>query len=147
MSLSEQMQKDMYAAMKNGEKEKATTLRGAYSKLKDKRIDKREDLSEQEEIQVIKTLVKQRNEAIEMYTRANRDDLASKEQSEREVLETYLPQMMNEDELKKLINDVIVETDAVAMSDFGKVMPVVMQRLAGKADGKLVQSLVREKLS
>lgn len=147
MSLSEQMQKDMYASMKNGEKEKATTLRGAYSKLKDKRIDKREDLSEQEEIQVIKTLVKQRNEAIEMYTRANRDDLASKEQSEREVLETYLPQMMNEDELKKLINDVIVETDAVAMSDFGKVMPVVMQRSAGKADGKLVQSLVREKLS
>jgi uncharacterized protein YqeY len=147
MSLTEQMQKDMYAAMKNGEKEKATTLRGAYSKLKDKRIDKREDLSEQEEIQVIKTLVKQRNEAIEMYTRANRDDLASKEQSEREVLETYLPQMMNEDELKKLINDVIVETDAVAMSDFGKVMPVVMQRSAGKADGKLVQSLVREKLS
>jgi len=147
MSLSEQMQKDMYAAMKNGEKEKATTLRGAYSKLKDKRIDKRGDLSEQEEIQVIKTLVKQRNEAIEMYTRANRDDLASKEQSEREVLETYLPQMMNEDELKKLINDVIVETDAVAMSDFGKVMPVVMQRSAGKADGKLVQSLVREKLS
>ena len=147
MSLSEQMQKDMYAAMKNGEKEKAITLRGAYSKLKDKRIDKREDLSEQEEIQVIKTLVKQRNEAIEMYTRANRDDLASKEQSEREVLETYLPQMMNEDELKKLINDIIVETDAVAMSDFGKVMPVVMQRSAGKADGKLVQSLVREKLS
>ena len=147
MSLTEQMQKDMYAAMKNGEKEKATTLRGAYSKLKDKRIDKREDLSEQEEIQVIKTLVKQRNEAIEMYTRANRDDLASKEQSEREVLETYLPQMMNEDELKKLINDVIVETDAVAMSDFGNVMPVVMQRSAGKADGKLVQSLVREKLS
>ncbi len=147
MSLTEQMQKDMYAAMKNGEKEKAITLRGAYSKLKDKRIDKREDLSEQEEIQVIKTLVKQRNEAIEMYTRANRDDLASKEQSEREVLETYLPQMMNEDELKKLINDVIVETDAVAMSDFGKVMPVVMQRSAGKADGKLVQSLVREKLS
>ena len=147
MSLTEQMQKDMYAAMKNGEKEKATTLRGAYSKLKDKRIDKREDLSEQEEIQVIKTLVKQRNEAIEMYTRANRDDLASKEQSEREVLETYLPQMMNEDELKKLINDVIVETDAVAMSDFGKVMPVVMQRSAGKADGRLVQSLVRKKLS
>ena len=147
MSLTEQMQKDMYAAMKNGEKEKAITLRGAYSKLKDKRIDKREDLSEQEEIQVIKTLVKQRNEAIEMYTRANRDDLASKEQSEREVLETYLPQMMNEDELKKLINDIIVETDAVAMSDFGKVMPVVMQRSAGKADGKLVQSLVRERLS
>jgi uncharacterized protein YqeY len=90
--------------------------------------------------------VKQRNEAIEMYTKANRDDLVSKEQSEREVLETYLPQMMNTEELDALINAVINETDAASMSDFGKVMPVVMQRSEGRADGKLVQSLVREKL-
>ncbi|MAD52135.1 MAG: GatB/YqeY domain-containing protein [Candidatus Marinimicrobia bacterium] len=146
MSLSTQIQKDMYTAMKSGEKEKATTLRGAFSKLKDKRIEKRDDLNEQEEMQVIKTLVKQRNEAIEMYTKANRDDLVSKEQSEREVLETYLPQMMNAEELDTLINAVIDETDAASMSDFGKVMPVVMQRSEGRADGKLVQSLVREKL-
>ncbi|MDP5957605.1 MAG: GatB/YqeY domain-containing protein [Candidatus Marinimicrobia bacterium] len=146
MSLSTQIQKDMYTAMKSGEKEKATTLRGAFSKLKDKRIEKRDDLNEQEEMQVIKTLVKQRNEAIEMYTKANRDDLVSKEQSEREVLETYLPQMMNAEELDALINAVIDETDAASMSDFGKVMPVVMQRSEGRADGKLVQSLVREKL-
>jgi len=146
MSLSTQIQKDMYTAMKSGEKEKATTLRGAFSKLKDKRIEKRDDLNEQEEMQVIKTLVKQRNEAIEMYTKANRDDLVSKEQSEREVLETYLPQMMNAEELDALINAVIDETDATSMSDFGKVMPVVMQRSEGRADGKLVQSLVREKL-
>jgi uncharacterized protein YqeY len=112
MSLSTQIQKDMYTAMKSGEKEKATTLRGAFSKLKDKRIEKRDDLNEQEEMQVIKTLVKQRNEAIEMYTKANRDDLVSKEQSEREVLETYLPQMMNTEELDALINAVINETDA-----------------------------------
>ncbi|MBC8323457.1 MAG: GatB/YqeY domain-containing protein [Candidatus Marinimicrobia bacterium] len=147
MSLSSQIQKDMYAAMKSGEKEKATTLRGAFSKLKDKRIEKREDLNEQEEMQVIKTLVKQRNEAIEMYTKADREDLVSKEQSEREVLETYLPQMMNAEELDALINAVIEETGAASMSDFGKVMPVVMQRSEGRADGKLVQSLVREKLS
>ncbi len=146
MSLSSQIQKDMYAAMKSGEKEKATTLRGAFSKLKDKRIEKREDLNEQEEMQVIKTLVKQRNEAIEMYTKADREDLVSKEQSEREVLETYLPQMMNAEELGALINAVIEETGAASMSDFGKVMPVVMQRSEGRADGKLVQSLVRDKL-
>jgi len=147
MSLSSQIQKDMYAAMKSGEKEKATTLRGAFSKLKDKRIEKREDLNEQEEMQVIKTLVKQRNEAIEMYTKADRDDLVSKEQSEREVLETYLPQMMNEEAINDLINIVVDETGAASMSDFGKVMPVVIQRSEGRADGKLVQSLVREKLS
>lgn len=147
MSLSTQIQKDMYAAMKSSDKEKATTLRGAFSKLKDKRIEKREDLNEQEELQVIKTLVKQRNEAIEMYTKANRDDLVSKEQSEREVLEKYLPQMMNTEELDALIKVVIDETGAASMSDFGKVMPVVMQRSEGRADGKLVQSLVRGKLS
>ena len=147
MSLIDQIQKDMYAAMKNGEQEKVTTLRDAFSKLKDKRIDKRDDLSEQEEIQVIKTLVKQRNEAIEMYTKANRDDLVAKEQSEREVLETYLPQMMNSEELGDLITAVIEETGAASMSDIGKVMPVVMQKSAGRADGKLVQSIVREKLS
>lgn len=147
MSLIDQIQKDMYVAMKSGSKEKATTLRGAFSKLKDKRIDKRDDLTEQEEIQVIKTLVKQRNEAIEMYTKANRDDLVSKEQSEREVLETYLPQMMSPEELGELITAVIEETDAASMSDIGKVMQVVMQKSAGRADGKLVQSIVREKLS
>ncbi len=147
MSLIDQIQKDMYAAMKNGEQEKVTTLRDAFSKLKDKRIDKRDDLSEQEEIQVIKTLVKQRNEAIEMYTKANRDDLVAKEQSEREVLEIYLPQMMNPEELGDLITAVIEETGAASMSDIGKVMPVVMQKSAGRADGKLVQSIVREKLS
>ena len=147
MSLIDQIQKDMYAAMKNGEQEKVTTQRDAFSKLKDKRIDKRDDLSEQEEIQVIKTLVKQRNEAIEMYTKANRDDLVAKEQSEREVLEIYLPQMMNPEELGDLIIAVIEETGAASMSDIGKVMPVVMQKSAGRADGKLVQSIVREKLS
>ena len=147
MSLIDQIQKDMYAAMKNGEQEKVTTLRDAFSKLKDKRIDKRDDLSEQEEIQVIKTLVKQRNEAIEMYTKANRDDLVAKEQSEREVLEIYLPRMMNPEELGDLIIAVIEETGAASMSDIGKVMPVVMQKSAGRADGKLVQSIVREKLS
>ena len=147
MSLIDQIQKDMYAAMKNGEQEKVTTLRDAFSKLKDKRIDKRDDLSEQEEIQVIKTLVKQRNEAIEMYTKANRDDLVAKEQSEREVLEIYLPEMMNPEELGDLITAVIEETGAASMSDIGKVMPVVMQKSAGRADGKLVQSIVREKLS
>ena len=78
MSLSEQIQKDMYAAMKNGEKDKTVTLRSALSKLKDKKIDKQDDLSEQEELQVIKTMVKQRYESIEMYEKGGRDDLVAK---------------------------------------------------------------------
>ena len=147
MSLSEQIQKDMYAAMKNGEKDKTVTLRSALSKLKDKRIDKQDDLSEQEELQVIKTMVKQRYESIEMYEKGGRDDLVAKEKTELEILETFLPQMMGAEELGALINDVIAETGATSMSDIGKIMPEVMKRSAGRADGKLAQSLVRDKLS
>lgn len=146
MSLSEQIQKDMYAAMKNGEKDKTVTLRSALSKLKDKRIDKQDDLSEQEELQVIKTMVKQRYESIEMYEKGGRDDLVAKEMTELEILETFLPQMMSAEELGTLINAVIAETGATSMSDIGKIMPEVMKRSAGRADGKLAQSLVRDKL-
>ena len=146
MSLSEQIQKDMYTAMKNGEKDKTVTLRSALSKLKDKRIDKRDDLSEQEELQVIKTMVKQRYESIEMYEKGGRDDLVAKEKTELEILETFLPQMMSAEELGTLINAVITETGATSMSDIGKIMPEVMKRSAGRADGKLAQSLVRDKL-
>ncbi len=146
MSLSEQIQKDMYAAMKNGEKDKTVTLRSALSKLKDKRIDKQDDLSEQEELQVIKAMVKQRYESIEMYEKGGRDDLVAKEKTELEILETFLPQMMGAEELGTLINAVIAETGATSMSDIGKIMPEVMKRSAGRADGKLAQSLVRDKL-
>ena len=146
MSLSEQIQKDMYAAMKNGEKDKTVTLRSALSNLKDKRIDKQDDLSEQEELQVIKTMVKQRYESIEMYEKGGRDDLVAKEKTELEILETFLPQMMGAEELGTLINAVIAETGATSMSDIGKIMPEVMKRSAGRADGKLAQSLVRDKL-
>ena len=146
MSLSEQIQKDMYAAMKNGEKDKTVTLRSALSKLKDKKIDKQDDLSEQDELQVIKTMVKQRYESIEMYEKGGRDDLVAKEKTELEILKTFLPQMMGAEELGALINAVIAETGATSMSDIGKIMPEVMKRSAGRADGKLAQSLVRDKL-
>lgn len=146
MSLFDAIQQDMYSAMKSGEKIKATTLRGAISKLKDKRIEKREDLNEQEELQVIKTMVKQHKEAIEMFTQGQRAELVAKEKEELEILESYLPQMMGAEELEELITNIIAETGAVAMSDIGKVMPEVMKRSGGQADGKMAQSLVREKL-
>ncbi len=147
MNLFETIQKEMYAAMKSGEKEKVIALRTALSKLKDKKIEKREELSKQEELQVLKTMVKQRNESIEMYEKAGRDDLMAIEKAEVEILETYLPQMMNAEDLGKMIDDIIAETGASSMSDIGKVMPEIMKRSAGRADGKLAQALVREKLS
>jgi len=89
MNLFETIQKEMYAAMKSGEKEKVVTLRTALSKLKDKKIEKREELNKQEELQVLKTMVKQRNESIEMYEKAGREDLMAIEKAEVEILETF----------------------------------------------------------
>ncbi|MCH7764427.1 MAG: GatB/YqeY domain-containing protein [Candidatus Marinimicrobia bacterium] len=147
MNLFDTIQKDMYAAMKSGEKEKVVTLRTALSKLKDKKIEKREELSEQDELQVLKTMVKQRNESIEIYEKAGREDLVAIEKSEVDILETFLPQMMSAENLGKMIDEIITETGASSMSDIGRVMPEIMKRSAGRADGKMAQSLVREKLS
>ncbi|MCH7613567.1 MAG: GatB/YqeY domain-containing protein [Candidatus Marinimicrobia bacterium] len=147
MNLFDTIQKDMYAAMKSGEKEKVVTLRTALSKLKDKKIEKREELSEQDELQVLKTMVKQRNESIEIYEKAGREDLVAIEKSEVDILETFLPQMMSAENLGKMIDEIITETGASSMSDIGRVMPEIMKRSAGRADGKMAQSLVSEKLS
>lgn len=147
MNLFDTIQKNMYAAMKSGEKKKTVTLRTALSKLKDKIIEKREELSEQDELQVLKTMVKQRNESIEIYGKAGRDDLAAIEKAEVEILETFLPQMMSAEDLGKMIDEIIAETGASSTSDIGKVMPKIMKRSAGRADGKMAQSLVKEKLS
>lgn len=147
MNLFDTIQKDMYAAMKIGEKKKVVTLRTALSKLKDKKIEKREELSEQDELQVLKTMVKQRNESIEIYEKAGREDLVAIEKSEVDILETFLPQMMSAENLGKMIDEIITEAGASSMSDIGRVMPEIMKRSAGRADGKMAQSLVREKLS
>ena len=146
MSLLDMIQSDMYAAMKSGDKHKTGTLRVALSKLKDKKIEKREDLSDVEALKIIQNLVKQRKEAADIYKENGRNDLMEIENAELEILNAYLPQMMSEDDLRVLVKKVVEETGASGLSDIGKVMPEVMKQSAGKADGKMAQSIVRELL-
>ena len=146
MSLLDMIQSDMYAAMKSGDKHKTGTLRVALSKLKDKKIEKREDLSDVEALKIIQNLVKQRKEAADIYKENGRNDLMENEKAELEILNAYLPQMMSEDDLRVLVKKVVEETGASGLSDIGKVMPEVMKQSAGKADGKMAQSIVRELL-
>jgi len=134
----------MYAAMKSGDKHKTGTLRVALSTLKDKKIEKREDLTDVEAIKIIQNLVKQRKEAADIYKENGRNDLMENENAELEILNAYLPQMMSEDDLRNLVQKVVEDTDASSLSDIGKVMPEVMKQSAGKADGKIAQSIVRE---
>jgi len=146
MSLFDTIQIDMYAAMKSGDKHKTGTLRVALSTLKDKKIEKREDLTDVEAIKIIQNLVKQRKEAADIYKENGRNDLMENENAELEILNAYLPQMMSEDDLRILVQKVVEDTGASSLSDIGKVMPEVMKQSAGKADGKMAQSIVRELL-
>ena len=146
MSLFDTIQSDMYAAMKSGDKHKTGTLRVALFTLKDKKIEKREKLTDVEAIKIIQNLVKQRKEAADIYKENGRNDLMENENAELEILNSYLPQMMSEDDLRVLVKKVVKETGSSSLSDIGKVMPQVMKQSAGKADGKMAQSIVRDLL-
>ena len=146
MDYIETIKVDMYAAMKSGDKEKAGTLRTLLAKLKDKQVNTRKDLTEKECISVIKTLVKQRKESIEMYEKAGREGLAIKEKLEHDILSVYLPEMMDEGETRKLVEAVITETNAKGLSDLGKVMPIVILKGSSKIDGKIANQILRELL-
>ena len=144
MSLFEKIQIDMYKAMKLGDKNKSATLRTTLAKLKDKKIDKQEDLSENDEIKVLQMLVKQRKESIELYEKGDRLDLAELETKEMKILNNYLPKMMDENEIKSIVKTVIDEVGATSMADMGKIMPEVMKRGKGLIDGKSAQKFVNE---
>jgi len=146
MSLYKTIQSDMYEAMKNSDKFRVSTLRVALAKLKDKKIEKREDLSPNDEVKIIQNLVKQRKEAADIYEKNNRSELMKNELDELKILSFYLPKMMSEQELITLIKKVVSDTGATSMSDMGKVMPEIMKRSAGKADGKMAQQIVSDLL-
>ena len=147
MPLVDEIQKDMYKAMKEKEKERINALRNIIGKLKYRYIDKGDKLTEQEEIKVIQSLAKQRRESIEIYKQGGRNDLVETETKELSIIEEYLPQAMSEEEVRRLVRKTVKETGAESMSDLGKVMPLVMKKGAGKVDGKIAQEILRELLS
>ena len=146
MSLLKSITNEMYSSMKSGDKEKANTLRTLISKLKDRQIKLRKDISDEEALKIIKTLVKQRRESAEIYSKAGREELAQKENFEISILNNYLPKLMSEEDVLSLIKKIVNETNAKDLSDIGKVMPLVMQRGKGKVDGKIANSILRSLL-
>jgi len=144
MSLFQKIQTDMYEAMKLGDKNTSTTLRTALAKLKNKKIDKQDDLSINDEIKVLQILVKQRKESIELYQKGDRPELVELETKEMEILNSYLPKMMDENEIKNIVKTVIDDIGATSMADMGKIMPEVMKRGNGLIDGKSAQKFVNE---
>lgn len=137
----------MKTALKAGQKDRLSTIRLLRGQLKNAEIDKQDALTEQEEIEVLSSAAKKRRESIDSYTQAGRDDLADKEQKELDVITEYLPKALSEKEVKAIVDRVIAEQEAVSMKDLGKVMPKVMAEVKGRAEGKVVNEMVRNKLA
>ena len=147
MSIFNNIKTDMYNAMKAGEKVKSTALRTALSKIKDKQIEKRDSLNDDEIIKVLRSLVKQRDESIRLYIDAGRVDLADNEKLEKKYLETYLPNMLDNEEVRMIVETAIKDLNADSVNDIGKIMPEVMKRGKGLIDGNIARQIVVSLLS
>ena len=147
MSIFNNIKTDMYNAMKAGEKVKTTALRTALSKIKDKQIEKRDPLNDDEIIKVLRGLVKQRDESIRLYIDAGRIDLADNEKLEKKYLETYLPNMLDNEEVRIIVEATIKDLNADSINDIGKIMPEVMKRGKGLIDGNIARQIVVSLLS
>jgi uncharacterized protein len=147
VSLTEQLQADMKTAMRDGDAHRRDTLRMAIAAVQNAAKDKRADLTDEETLAVLARQVKSRRESIEAYRGAGRDDLAQKEQSEIDVLQPYLPEQLGEDEVRVLVREAVASTGAISPRDMGTVMGVLMPKVKGRADGRLVSRLVTEELA
>ena len=146
MKLFDKIQSDMYQAMKAKDTVKSKTLRVVFAKLKDQKIAKREELTEVDELKVLQSIAKQHKESITMFRTGGRDDLVEQETKELQIIEQYLPKMMTDEQIRNIVKSAVEETGAQALSDIGKVMPIIMKKGAGKIDGKKAQLFLRELL-
>jgi len=141
MTLADQVKNDLTAAMKAGEKDRVGTLRLVLSELQKDAKEGKGD-----EVAVLRRERKRREESARAFREGSRPDLADAEEAERAVIEAYLPAEMSDDELDRIVAGAVAETGASSPRDLGKVMPVVMRQVAGRADGRRVSDKVKEKL-
>jgi uncharacterized protein YqeY len=148
MSLTERVQKEMVDAMRGKEELRLSTLRMMKAALQMKRIDKRADLDEKEELQVFTTMIKQRKDSIEQFEKGNRPELAAKEASEITIIEGYMPKAVGEEEIVAMVKTVVAEMGSPTMKDMGAVMKNVMAKFGGaRVDGKIVSEAVKKQLA
>jgi len=143
----EQISQELLAAMKNKDAVRVSTLRMLISAVRNKEIKKQTTLAEGEFLEVIQEEAKRRKESMTEYTKANRPDLASKEEAEYSILKAYLPEPMTDAELKAIVQAAVAAVGAKGPQDMGKVMSQVMPQIKGRADGKQAQQFVKEQLS
>ena len=143
----DQLMDDMKSAMLNKEQVKLETLRSLKAAVKNFEIDKKKEAEDADVLDILQKEVKKRRDAIEQFKQGGRDDLVNHEQAQIDVLSVYLPEQMSEEELRKIVEEVIAETGASSKADIGKVMGQLMPKIKGKADGGMASRIVNEKLS
>lgn len=141
MALKEKLTEDMKSAMRARDAVKLSTIRLVRSAIKNQEIEKGHELSDDEVLAVLMSEAKKRREAFEAAELAGRQDLAAKEHTELDILNQYLPEQMSEADLEEIVRGIITEVGATSMKDKGRVMPVLMQRVRGRADGKLASEV------
>jgi uncharacterized protein len=149
MSLKDTINNDIKSAMLKKETLRLETLRMVKAKLLEKEVEKRvtpEGMTDEDEMQVLLSSAKMRKESIEEFDKAGRKDLADKERSELEIIQEYLPKQMDRDDIVKLVDDLAAKLGVQGQKDFGKLMGAAMKDLRGKADGKIVQEIVKARL-
>ena len=151
MSLKEQINEDIKLAMKAKDKIRLETVRSIKKFLLEKEIELRgkgkDNLTPEDEIEILVQQAKQIRDSIEQYIQGGRQDLADKEKTELDIIETYLPAQVSDSELEEIITNIITKLGANTAKDLGKVMGVAMKELKGKTDGKKIQELVKSKLN
>jgi uncharacterized protein len=147
MSLLETIDKQLIEALKSGDKIRVSVLRGLKSDLKYRRIEKGEELTEDDVTAVVSASAKRHRDSIQQFAKGGRDDLVQKEQAELNIIQSYLPEQLDEDEIRRLIAEAIEETGADSPGQLGQVMKAVMPKVKGRADGKLVNRVAAEMLA
>jgi uncharacterized protein len=146
-SLRQRLEDDLKTAMKAGDLVARETIRFTLAAIKNAEIEKRGPLSPDDELALLQRETKRRADSIDQFRTGKREDLVAKEEAQLAVLQRYLPAAMSDDELTSLVSTVIAETGAAGPKDMGRVMPVLLQRVAGRADGRRVSAAVRDALA
>ncbi len=146
-ALSLRIREDMKLAMKAKEKEKLGVIRLILAAIKQREVDERIELDDQQVLQLLDKMVKQRRDSIEQFDKAGRDDLSAIEQQEMLIIQQYLPQQLTEVEIEALIDDAVASTGAAGMKDMGKVMGILRPQLQGRADLGAASQKIKAKLS
>lgn len=146
MTLKQKLQEDLKTSMKNKDTLRKSVITLIRSSIKQVEVDKRIELNDDDIIDIISKQLKQRNDSLEQFLDAGREDLVEETRSEIEVLKEYLPQQLSEEELNEIVKQTISEVRATSMKDMGKIMSVIKPKTKGRADGKLINKLVKENL-